>query len=459
MSAQVLSGVAGVAALLVLLRAVSATTAARQPLAGELAGARLGLPVAAFPTAFSLQAALGGRVTLAALVMVLGSCLLVARGQQYERDRWVLLLLAMSLVPVLIRLEGSSQIRLVGLTLLTAGALSRRYSRAELVRGLYLGHVVFLYASWMALFAGLSSATTSNRTGGLESSFGGSRIIFPFEFSIMTAAYAAAVCVCGLFAGVCFSRFYVQAVVVLPIGLATLVAADSRTALLLTVVISALLVYAPRLLIATSLPLVAGALTLPVLVDVVQVGYGQVVSSLTELGALPARAGESNATLNGRTLIWSTGLRLWPGLQDTLGTEVFGYGPLGQVSSGVSFHYGRLFAGAYADFNTASLHNAALQQLFDGGLVGLVGLAGATVLGVRRWASAARDPRGVLDRVGFVMLLVMALSAATEVLITPGYTHLGFLVWLLLIAASPGSRRRATAKGRTAPVPLTAAAE
>ena len=73
--------------------------------------------------------------------------------------------------------------------------------------------------------------------------------------------------------------------------------------------------------------------------------------------------------------------------------QSIGFGSQGQMVSGASRTYADLFVGGQRFPATASAHNAALQQLYDGGYIGLIGYVLLILLFMRRLARALESQR------------------------------------------------------------------
>jgi O-antigen ligase len=209
--------------------------------------------------------------------------------------------------------------------------------------------------------------------------------------------------------------------------LVALLLTDTRTALILAIVVIALLAFVRRtrvaLLLAIVIPfsswLVTNALSF---------------LSTTGLATPLARSATDVSTGNGRTFIWQAAQQQFAKF-DVFHT-LFGYGANGQASSGASRQYVHLFEGVPFPL-LVHVHNLGLQVLLDTGVVGLAVLVLTAVLGLDRLERLNNlSPRGPATAlVGGVLMLY--LTGATEP--SPTYRSQETLVFsMLLLSAAAG---------------------
>lgn len=204
-------------------------------------------------------------------------------------------------------------------------------------------------------------------------------------------------------------------------------ATDSRTSILISLVVIALTVAAPRLRTATAATLLLGLAPILLISLLGQVGGG-VFSELTR------NKTEQASTLNGRFFIWKGA---WDVAGELNSHTLVGWGAFGQVTSGASRNYAYLFR-ATPDPTKYTAHNIVLQTILDGGYLSLVVFLIAVLLALRGLERAIRGERRGLrapPRVSPLAalrasLLVVLFTGVTEAL--PDYTSYDCLALVLV---------------------------
>lgn len=95
--------------------------------------------------------------------------------------------------------------------------------------------------------------------------------------------------------------------------------------------------------------------------------YTGIIEFLNNYYDLDSVARENSSLLSNREIIWETFFQKY---DPSLFNLCFGYGNVGQLSSGISAHYSYLFS-RWDNALQISLHNSSLQTLVDIGIVGL----------------------------------------------------------------------------------------
>jgi hypothetical protein len=143
----------------------------------------------------------------------------------------------------------------------------------------------------------------------------------------------------------------------------------------------------------------------------------------------------SIATASDRASVWQPVLDYVDQAPSTL---IAGFGAYGQVSSGLSAAYSRLFlrSSTFADPRTTSTHNLGLQTLLDGGYIWLAVVVLLFVFSIANLARSA--PASATATAALSGLLFFVLAGFTEA--TPTFYHPDALAaWLLLtvVALAP----------------------
>jgi O-antigen ligase len=379
---------------------------------------KLCLPVACIPLATGLGTQ--SRLIGLALLGLLAVCAFLQAenaAEPSEIDRLApaillgaLLLLVWSRGP---RPVTASVIALaISFTLL--GSLRRR-ARRDVISSVVDGLGLYLIASVLLHFVGMQSPSESLRFGGLETTIGlfGHRILFPLATSYATAPALAA----GYLAGVpalMFIRGGWRArlrPVAIPAALFVLLAADYRAPLLYAVLVGAAVIGAPTLLGKRAPALAIIMLLLPF-------WYSHAVSVVTAVESRVSvlhRGEQSGGALSSRDLIWSRTLSQY--YQFSTIKKLVGFGTDGHVTSGASGSYAKVTR-SFLDPSIAAQtppHSTALQELLDGGIIGICLYLAVMTLTFRRLASeflVASEPTLLA---AIAMLLVFTATAGTEV--------------------------------------------
>lgn len=287
---------------------------------------------------------------------------------------------------------------------------------------------IYLSASVAAYYGlGLRSPAESQRIGGLISSSAifDERVIFPFASSLAVPGILATVYLVGMVALIPVKQGK-RELLMSGMALAVLLAVDNRAGILASAVVAVLALLSPKRGVAVASVLAAAALVAPFWLGP---GAG---ANWTQLSALQRTDDARGSLLNNRDRIWDEALRYHASRSSPL-EAALGYGPQGSYKSGASQIYGRFLVGGVASPATASTHNSATQVLFDGGWVGLAVYLSGLLLLYRRLR-----PFSPFSLAGRVMLIAFALTAATEVALSPGSVSDPW--WLLLLLAGAASR-------------------
>jgi hypothetical protein len=314
-----------------------------------------------------------------------------------------------------------------------AGASAIVLSHAKITFVVVAGVVVVLYmvaniAGWLA---GIQSPSASVRIGGYETSSGlfAKRILFPFTTSINEAASVAAVYTAILFlwwmSGRRLGRIHWVGIAAM---LFVVVGANSRAPIAVALAV---------VLIASVAP-IAGPRVLQVVAPVAMAVpfYLAVVQPMIDRGARLALSNEflsrdqtfdDIAGLGTRGPIWSGTLDFWTSRPDAV-HRLIGWGPNGHAASGANLFYVDGQDGFLSDPVALSTHNTLLQQLLDGGLIGLALLVGGIVLTISRHASHPTTRPLALAAVA------LAGCSVFEILLAPGATTTPFFLLLAFTA-------------------------
>jgi len=138
-------------------------------------------------------------------------------------------------------------------------------------------------------------------------------------------------------------------------------------------------------------------------------------------------AGNLIDILTGRPLIWFTAIS---SLEDFSFNHLVGYGMYGQAISEISYDYSKLFSSFDMDYpERTSLHNFALQSIFDVGVVGYMVIMAITFQSLYRFSKCQCNSCKVYT----VVIVYLLLCGLTEPVPTI-YSLSTFLVFLVAIS-------------------------
>lgn len=329
-------------------------------------------------------------------------------------------------------LAGAATIGLAGLLLLrTAG----RTPKAAALDSLMLGASLYLLLNVAGWMLGIQSAAVNTRIGGFDSSsalFGGERVFFPLARSINEVPIVSAVVIVFL-ATAWLTRRKLRRLHWLGGAAATftMVAANSRTPVVIAVLVAVALLVLPRLAAYCLIPICLVALATPLNYAAFRPLAEALAGSVAKVFPyLERNQSESQlASINGREVIW-TSANYWWSAQVSGAEKWFGFGKDGHVTSGAVALYNEQIGGFVNDYKAITMHSTFLQQLYDGGLVGLAALAVAIVWAMLRYRLAD-------NLCAVAVLAVLALTAVTETSLTPGAAIVPFFLMLAIVAYSP----------------------
>ncbi|GEP39784.1 hypothetical protein NPS01_34470 [Nocardioides psychrotolerans] len=402
------------------------------------------LPLLLMPTVLGLTAFAERRITF-----VLAGLIILALTQSRRREHTFRQPLIVAALVLSLLLPASRYLTTLYVqvwhaeTLILILVCARRYPFPSVVKSLLDGVGLFLIANVLGYLAGVESPAAAGRTFSLDSSTGGIRVFFPLTSSLAVPPLMAAIFVAaGLICLEGGRAVRVYRAVALLAGIFIMVAANTRVALVVSAVVLVASVVAPLIFARASVYLAAFPMVLPFVYPLLAVVVLQpVIHVAASLFPFLSRGDtEADVALEGRDRIWSMAISFWQEQVDFI-HRLVGFGEFGQRSSGAS--------AAYANGDPLLLgfssHNSTLQQLFDGGLVGVASLAFlglAAVITLRRGALLPSRVHLIALCAGVAALL----GGGTEVTQAPGYAVETFWVFacLALAAATQPSRGAVT---------------
>jgi hypothetical protein len=377
------------------------------------------------PTLLAIPAVInvsGGIAVLAALALLAFGM----RPDKHLQLAWPAALLPLVGLVIVGRHPGVAAVAFTAGLVVVGRAVYLSASRLSAVISLLDGIGVFLTASVVLHFAGY---------GWLD---GDKRIIFPLANSQAATPAVAAVYLTAALPVLITNRAYrTLRIVAAGAAVYVLLVADRRTALIAGLAIAVLVLLAPHLLRAAP-AIIGAALLAPFIYPHLRGMIGHTVT-----GAAIMRPGEKADSLNGRDYIWSRSIHYWQHLDDR--HQLFGYGPNGHRTSGVSRSYSAMFGSDYGDRKFITPHNSVLQYLFDGGLISATVFV--TVVVVIAVVLARRR-----EYVALGMLTALALVGSTEVELSAGQP-----AWWVLATLGAVAFSRDRSDLRAASSPLSAA--
>lgn len=415
-----------------------------------VSAAKWSLVLLAFPFVCSLRS-----VNMTAALVGMGGLFTVTllsktNPESLYAKKLPLVVMAVALLSVLVRPSNAQSAIFLALAFMVLLRACSRTTRHAAVTSLIDGVGLYLIVNVAAYHVlGMRSAGAVLRTGGLQSADGGVRVLYPLATSlnlppIMAAAFLSASLLLLERGGRRVFRLLAVAASVV-----VLVGAESRTALIVAALTAVASLTASRILRGLAVPVTIGSLVFVFIYPAIsKTVVTPLVTAMAEI--IPALSrnsiGNSDASLNGREIIWFQASRFWVERTSDWG-RIFGYGAQGQYESRASRTYAYIFGSSVRDPYMTSTHNSALQQLFDGGIVGAVCLVVAVIACVRLWVIRSRvnEPH---TAAALAMSVSLVISSVTEVSLAPGMGQETLLVFIgLLVAACAGSLERGDGNG------------
>jgi O-antigen ligase len=313
----------------------------------------------------------------------------------------------------------------------------------DLVSSIVNGYGFFCLINVVAHYMGLTSPNAIFRTGGLIESSGFSRVIFPFSESVNSLpALAAFVCLAMLLShrDSINTKTSIEYAYLIS-SFIILIKSGNRSALIILIVVTLVFLTRYRILRITALWVTPFAIVSSVLLTSLATEIGKITAPILSV-LTPGRNSQNSDlfTFQGRSLIWEASVNFWQQWVNDPFHQFFGYGQNGQYISGASQTYSYLLKTISLSPELGSVHNSFLQQLFDGGLIGVLLLATSLVLSFSRISKR-------LLRVDFHGLLVctalitLTLFGSVEYFLAPGSRSQLFWTMALFIGVSCQSQR------------------
>lgn len=400
------------------------------------------LELVALPLVLEGQIFVGQRIATVSL-MVLAVFALVRRADRVPRT-WVILAMLVTFGLPLARPIDPAwtvlgwAIPILGLVVLFLA--SQRRSMHSFVSSLLDGVGLYLLVNVVAYYVlHIASPAAVQRTGGLEATTGGMRVIFPIATSLAVPAAMAAIYVAG--AAVCLERSgpvrRTFRIIALGCAFIVLLGANTRAAIVVAGLLLVLSVVSTRVMARAATTVTVVSIAFAFVFGTTKAAVGWTINGLLSLVPSLSRGDRaSDLTLNFRSAIWADALDFWTHWV-TMPERLLGFGIRGQQQSGASQVYAAKFAGLSADPETISVHNSSLQQLYDAGIVGLAAFAALLIYATRWYARALRSGEAGAQ-VALPALLAAVTTGITEVTIAPGYLQAPLFVvaGLVLMAGS-----------------------
>lgn len=283
--------------------------------------------------------------------------------------------------------------------------------------------------------AGLRSLGASDRIGGLNESTGFTRIIYPLAVSLEEPPALASVFIVAVpFLLLSEKRRRLFRLACLLAALFIAVTAASRTSVFIAATLPVLGLLLPVTLRwmapLSALFAATSAVILPSITRASESTLAPLFAFLTP--GRDTRVGDI-ASLSKRDVIWSRSINFWLDHVRGLNDQLLGFGQYGQFRSGVSISYADVLSGATRYARRGTLHNAFLQQLFDGGLIGWLLLAIAFVWAGVRFSHRLHD-WGAQGKAAVLAMSALMLGSTSGATLAPGFLLTVFMVMTFLVA-------------------------
>jgi hypothetical protein len=310
----------------------------------------------------------------------------------------------------------------------------------RLVASLIDGCGLYLAVNFFGFMAGFQSPAAQIRIGGLAESTGFVRTIYPLTTTLNAPPTIAALYIVA-FWFLMMERGWLRRTLRLTCFLAAvlvLIGAGSRVPIIVAAGLSIIAICFTGITRwvaqATTIFAALSPAILPGIVSFVYVG----IAPLASLAPGRVSDAKSITTLENRDVIWSRSIKYWTEWVNDPAQVLFGFGVDGQYRSGASYTYRDMISLIVRNPELASVHNSFLQQLFDGGIVGLALLIVALYWAGMRLASRRRT-WGIWGLSAIFAFTALLLSGITEVSLAPGPAQDTF--WLLIVLVGIACQR------------------
>ena len=247
------------------------------------------------------------------------------------------------------------------------------------------GYGLLLFANVVGYTFGLSSPRATGRIGGLVESNGFTRVIFPFSESVNALPIIAAI----VFVAVLTLREqasrmrYSLRLLWLVAATIVLYKSGNRASVLILVFFLLLSIASLKFLQKISRSATVISISSSIVLPTITTTMAGIILPITSILAA-GRNSITSETFNyeGRIVIWEESIDFWRKWATNPWDQLVGFGQNGSYKSGASLSYSRFLETIVLNPELAGVHNSFLQQLFDGGVLGVALLGSATM-----WAS------------------------------------------------------------------------
>jgi O-antigen ligase len=389
-----------------------------------------------FPWAIALQ--MYSQIIFVLVLILLIAGTLLQRGQPIVNLHVGPLMLLFASTVIAFRTENPKTLIASLLIFTLIYRLIKTVKTQDLVRSTINGYGFYCFANVAAFYAGLTSPSAAVRIGGLTETSGFTRVIFPFSENLNSLPILAAfVCLAVLLSltneTIVKNRLrYVW----LTSAVFILYNSGNRSSAIILALLLLLLVIPIRFSRLTANLVTPFAIISSILLPLLSAQIAKVAVPLSSL--LSSKRDALNAesfSFQGRTVIWERSVEFWRLWINEPFHQLFGYGLNGQNTSGATQAYADLLRTISLNYELSTVHNSFLQQLYNGGLVGVIFFASSSIWALRRLSSAlsSKNLTGLITCSGLIML---HLFGTQEALLAPSNSSQPFWALAILIAIS-----------------------
>ena len=394
-------------------------------------GASTDWAIALVPTAIAVRV-LSAPASLALVGMLTAVVFIRRTRRNYPISPGPLIALLGASVIVLSRPQHMSSLLLFVMVFAFVLRIIARVRAPLIISSIIDGCGIYSAANVLCYVFGIQSPSAQFRIGGLEESTGFVRTIFPLTWSINAPSIVAAVYVASfliLLRTANGRQRVLRTLSAIPSGY-IIIASGNRVAFAVAFAVPIVIVIFPF-----ALRWMAQVST--IFAAISSFYWEKIAASIlffiTPLAAassvLRDHSDATTSSLNGRNFIWTRTIEYWWNNVNDLPHILFGYGVSGQLLSGASSTYRNWIIGIVSNPDLALVHNSYLQQLFDGGVVGLFLLVGASFWSSYRLAKNVRRSAN-LGICAIAAMTILQITAITEAFMAPGVALESF--WLLI---------------------------
>jgi hypothetical protein len=360
-----------------------------------------------FPWAIALQ--MYSQIIFVLVLILLIAGTLLQRGQPIVNLHVGPLMLLFASTVIAFRTENPKTLIASLLIFTLIYRLIKTVKTQDLVRSTINGYGFYCFANVAAFYAGLTSPSAAVRIGGLTETSGFTRVIFPFSENLNSLPILAAFVLLAVLLMLAKEPFVNNRLryVWLTSTVIILFNSGNRSSVIILALMLLLLTIPSQFSRFVANVVTPFAICSSILLPLLSAQIAKVAIPLASLLSSKRDALDADSfSFQGRTVIWERSVEFWRLWITDPFHQLFGFGLSGQNTSGASQTYADLLRTISLNPELGSVHNSFLQQLYNGGLIGVILFASSSIWALRRLSSdlSRENPTGVIACSGLIML-------------------------------------------------------